>query len=90
MAKAAATGETSEPKTGMTNQERRDAKRRFESVGRRMEKVQSQVEDLVQALADTDPTDFEGLVQAQRRLADAKAELAALEDEWLELSELFA
>ena len=79
---------TEETKAGLTNQERREAKRRFESVGRRIEKAQERVAELEAAQTRIDPTDFEGLLEGQRKLSEAKTELASLEDEWLELSDL--
>ena len=79
---------TEESKPGLSNQERREAKKRFESVSRRIEKAQALVIELEDDQAHIDPTDFEGLIRGQNRLADAKKELAELEDEWLELSDL--
>ena len=73
---------------GLSNQERREAKRRFESVGRRIEKTQQLVLRLEEEQKHIDPTDFEGLLEGQRRIADAKEELTSLEDEWLALSDL--
>ena len=34
-----------------------------------------------------DPTDYVALVDAQRRVDDAEAEISSLEDEWLELAD---
>ena len=76
------------PKTRLTNQERREAKRRFESIDRRIGKTQERIAELESSQALIDPTDFEGLLDGQRRIRDAKDELTALEDEWLELSDL--
>ena len=81
---------TSAPKPagGMTNQGRRDAKRRFEAVGRRIEKATAQLAELEREQSGIDPTNFEALLEGQARVDAARAELAALEDEWLELSDL--
>ena len=80
--------EPTEGPQGLTNQQRRDAKRRFEAVGRKIEKAQARLAEAVEAQRHIDPTNFEALLEGQREVALAQAELEALEDEWLELSEL--
>lgn len=82
------TTETPQEPRGLTNQERREAKRRFEAISRRIEKAQDKLAQLIEAEKLVDPTNFEGLLEGQRQVAAAQAELEALEDEWLELSEL--
>ena len=72
---------------GLTNAERRDLKRRFEAVGRKMSKAEAEVEAKREALEATDVTDFVALTEAQQALDSARALMDELETEWLELSE---
>ena len=52
-----------------------------------MEKLEGEPDRLRGELAEVDPTDYEALVDAQRRVDDAEAEISSLEDEWLELAD---
>ena len=71
----------------LTNQERRELKKRFDSVERRLKKAEI-VPDQVQAqMASADQSDAETLMRLQKELEDAKAAVSELENEWLELSE---
>ncbi|WP_443741981.1 ATP-binding cassette domain-containing protein, partial [Tractidigestivibacter sp.] len=71
----------------LTNQERRELKKRFDAVTRKLEKTEGEPDRLRAALAEVDPTDYEKLVAAQKAVDDAVAACEALEDEWLELSD---
>lgn len=71
----------------LTNQERRELKKRFDAVARKLEKTDGEPDRLRAALAEVDPTDYEQLVAAQRAVDEALAAREALEDEWLELSD---
>ena len=55
---------------------------------RRMEKLSSEVERLHERIAAHDQSDFEGLGVITQELNAVEAELAELEERWLELSEL--
>ena len=75
------------PGTGLTNQERRELKKRFDAVSRKLEKSAGEPDELRAAMAEVDPSDYAALMAAQRALDDCLAAREALEDEWLELSE---
>ncbi len=74
-------------KEGLSNTERRELKRRFDSVERRMKKLESEPERLRLLFEKTDPTDFELLMTRQADLDNALARIDELETEWLELAE---
>ena len=72
---------------GLSNKERRELKKRYDANERRLEKLEGEPDRLRGELAEVDPTDYEALVDAQRRVDDAEAEISSLEDEWLELAD---
>ena len=73
--------------TGLTNQERRELKKRFDAVSRRLEKTAGEPDRLRADMAAVDASDYAALMAAQEALDACLAEREALEDEWLELSE---
>lgn len=73
--------------TGLTNQERRELKKRFDAVSRRLEKTAGEPDRLRAEMAAVDASDYAALMAAQEALDSFLAEREALEDEWLELSE---
>ena len=72
---------------GLTNQERRELKKRFDAVSRRLDKTASDPERLRAEMAAVDASDYAALMAAQAALDECLAEREALEDEWLDLSE---
>lgn len=72
--------------TGLSNAERRELKRRYDSVERRLEKYADEPERLQREMAAVDPSDYEALMQAQQRVDEAQQALEQLEDEWLDLA----
>ncbi|HBO61471.1 MAG TPA: ABC transporter ATP-binding protein, partial [Olsenella sp.] len=72
---------------GLTNQERRELKKRFDSVSRRLDKTAADPERLRAEMAAVDASDYAALMAAQAALDECLAEREALEDEWLDLSE---
>ena len=86
-----ATGESGEhggqKSSGLSNAERRELKKRFDAVERRMAKVSGEPERLRKELLAVDPTDYEALVAKQHEVDRALEELDELETQWLELSE---
>ena len=84
---AAPSDSTGSKDAPLSNQERRELKKRFDAVTRKLEKTEGEPDRLRAALAEVDPTDYEKLVAAQKAVDDAVATREALEDEWLELSE---
>lgn len=84
---AAPSDSTGSQDAPLSNQERRELKKRFDAVTRKLEKTEGEPDRLRAALAEVDPTDYEKLVAAQTAVDDAVAAREALEDEWLELSD---
>ena len=76
-----------DPAPGLTNAERRDLKKRYDAVSRRLEKLEPEPERLRDAMGKVDPSNYAELMAAQKELDDCVAEQAALEEEWLELAE---
>ncbi|WP_346696027.1 ABC-F family ATP-binding cassette domain-containing protein [Thermophilibacter mediterraneus] len=72
---------------GLTNQERRELKKRFDAVARRLEKTAADPERLRAEMAAVDASDYAALMAAQAALDACLEERASLEDEWLELAE---
>ena len=72
---------------GLTNQERRELKKRFDAVSRRLDKTAADLERLRAEMAAVDASDYAALMAAQAALDECLAEREALEDEWLDLSE---
>ena len=72
---------------GLTNQERRELKKRFDAVARRLEKTAADPERLRAEMAAVDASDYAALMAAQEALDTCLEERASLEDEWLELAE---
>lgn len=58
------------------------------SLERRIDRLQRQATDARLALADVDPTDYQRLAAQMSRISAMDAEVGALEDAWLDLSEL--
>ena len=85
---AAAAKQSQAAKDGqLTNAERRELKKRFDAVERRMRKNEDLPNKLREELALVDPTDYAALVAKQEELDAAVRALDELETEWLELSE---
>jgi ATPase subunit of ABC transporter with duplicated ATPase domains len=72
---------------GLSNSERRELKKRFDAVERRMTKAEGEPDRLREELAHIDPTDYAALVAKQAEIDAAQEMLEELETEWLELSE---
>jgi len=73
---------------GLTGADRRAAQKEFQAVERRLEKLTAQVDTARTALADHDQSDYVGLGEKMRTIGETDAEIAALEERWLELSTL--
>jgi ATPase subunit of ABC transporter with duplicated ATPase domains len=74
----------------LSNRERRDAKRRFDAIERRLAKLQDELAEQEAALAAHDPTDFEGLLALQAQIDALHTDADTLETEWLTLSDLLS
>ena len=86
-AQTAAAGSSRPAETGLSNQERRELKKRFDAVARRLEKTAGDPDRLRAEMGSVDASDYAALMAAQEALDACLAERAALEDEWLELAE---
>jgi ABC-type multidrug transport system ATPase subunit len=84
---AIATAPTAEPGNELTNNETRALKKELAATERKLITLGLKVDAARDALQAADPTDYVALGDAQARLAEAEAEVAALEDVWVELSE---
>jgi len=71
----------------LSNAERRELKKRFDSIERRMGKAQELPEQIREQMSSADATDAQRLMELQQQLDDAEAALMDLEDEWLTLAE---
>lgn len=76
----------SEP--ALSNAERRELRKRFDAVARKLDKRQAEPDRIRKEMAEADPTDYEHLMELQNELAAAEKEISDLEDEWLELSDM--
>ncbi len=72
---------------GLTNAERRELKKRYDAVSRRLEKLEAEPDRLRAAMAEVDPSNYSELMAAQKELDDCVAEQSSLEEEWLELAD---
>ncbi len=75
------------PAPGLTNAERRELKKRYDAVSRRLEKLEAEPDRLRAAMAEVDPSNYSELMAAQKKLDDCVAEQSSLEEEWLELAD---
>ena len=71
----------------LSNAERRELKKRFDSIERRMGKAQELPGQIRKQMSSADATDAQRLMELQQQLDDAEAALTELEDEWLTLAE---
>lgn len=84
---AAATSEP-EKRSAASGAERRAAQREIVAIERRLEKVAVSIDTVHQHLAGHDQSDYEGLQRYTSELSELEADVAQLEERWLELSEL--
>lgn len=70
----------------MGNKELRELKKRRSSLERKMGTARSKIEKARTALLEIDGTDYAALGEQQAKIATLQDELAALEEEWFEVS----
>ncbi len=80
-------GSSHQESSVLSNAERREIKKRFDSIERRMGKAQELPEQIREQMSSADATDAQRLMELQQQLNDAEATLMELEDEWLTLAE---
>ncbi|RCS79453.1 ABC-F family ATP-binding cassette domain-containing protein [Brachybacterium alimentarium] len=73
--------------TELSGAERRAMQKEIGAIERRLEKLSASIDRIHQRLADHDQSDYEGLQAHTDELREAEAEVAELEERWLELSE---
>jgi len=78
---AAADAPSNVPAAALSNKERRESKKRFDAVQRRLDKLRSEPDRIDQELSQR-------LLDLQNEKASVEAEISSLEDEWLELADL--
>lgn len=72
---------------GLSGAERRNAEKELQSVERRMQKLQDQVDQEREALASLDQSNYELLNSEMTKIVEKEAEIVSLEERWLSLSE---
>lgn len=81
-------GAASAAKSKLSGRELRDAEKELSSVERRMARMQKEIVETRDGLATLDQMDFQLLNVEMSKIAALEAEVAGLEERWLELSEL--
>ncbi len=74
--------------SSLSQAEEHRLKKELASTERKLRTLETRAEAVRTELHAADPTDYTALMAAQQRLSDAQSEVAALEDEWLRISEL--
>lgn len=73
--------------TGLSNAERRELKKRYDAVARKLQKLEGEPERLRARMAGLDASDYQGLMDAQAQIDEVEAQVDELETEWIELSD---
>ncbi|MBF4618772.1 ABC-F family ATP-binding cassette domain-containing protein [Clavibacter sp. VKM Ac-2873] len=68
--------------------ELRNAQKELASITRKLEKADTRRRQALDAMAEHDPNDYEGLAKANEGVRAIEAEVEAFESRWMELSEL--
>ena len=71
----------------LSGAQRRAAEKEIGAIERRLERVSGTIEAVHRRLAEHDQSDYEGLQRHTDELRELEAEVARLEERWLELSE---
>ncbi|ALD13409.1 ABC-F family ATP-binding cassette domain-containing protein [Clavibacter capsici] len=74
--------------TQLQGAELRNAQKELASITRKLEKADTRRRQALDAMAEHDPNDYEGLARANDGVRAIEAEVEALESRWMELSEL--
>ena len=72
----------------MSAAEHQAARKEFNAVERKMEKLNERIAGLHDKMAAHDQSDYTGLGELTDELRSAQAEVDSLEERWLELSEI--
>ena len=79
-----------EQKSGISQKEIRDAKKKRSSVERKMSTIRSKIEQEKSELLKIDGTDYEALYAQQKKIDELISNLDELEMQWLELEEFLS
>ncbi|QOD43228.1 ABC-F family ATP-binding cassette domain-containing protein [Clavibacter zhangzhiyongii] len=79
-------GESTGP--SLQGAELRNAQKELASITRKLEKADTRRRQALDAMAEHDPNDYEGLAKANEGVRAIEGEVEALESRWMELSEL--
>ena len=88
-AAAAPPGAARSDAPALSGRELRDAEKELSAVERKMERLQADITKARNGLAELDQTDYQLLNAEMAKIAALEDEVAALEERWLELGELF-
>ncbi|WP_251197649.1 ABC-F family ATP-binding cassette domain-containing protein [Anaerotardibacter muris] len=83
-----AAGEGAPTKPTLSGGEQREVRKRANSLERRMQTLEGKIADAQTEQSEADPSDYVALGKIQSRITDLQSQLATLEEEWLELSDL--
>lgn len=86
-AAAAQAGEAQPASPALPRAEEYRLKKELASIERKLETAGGRLEELRVAEIETEPSDYEALLEVQARVREAEARLGELEDEWVRLSE---
>ncbi|MBM7367303.1 ABC-F family ATP-binding cassette domain-containing protein [Gordonia hydrophobica] len=73
---------------GLSAADHQAARKEFNAVERKMEKLNSQIAKIHETMAGFDQSDYSGLAELTEKLRTAESEVESLEERWLELSDL--
>ena len=82
--------EDTSAKAALTGGEQREVRKRVNSLERRMQTMEKKIAQAEEEQAALDPSDYVALGDSQAKIDQLKQELADLEEEWLEASELLS
>ena len=74
--------------SSLSGAELRNAQKESAAIERKMAKLQQEISDVHDSMAQHDSSDFEGLAQLNQKIVAREQEISDLEVRWLELSEL--
>jgi peptidoglycan hydrolase CwlO-like protein len=74
--------------SSLSGAELRNAQKESAAIERKIAKLQQEISEVHDSMAQHDSSDFEGLAQLNQQIVSREKEISDLEVRWLELSEL--